>query len=33
MAAMDEVIAQVDVERPWLTPNAQQLDGQTLAAW
>lgn len=32
-AALDELIAQVDVATPWKTPDAERLDGMTLASW
>ena len=32
-AALDELVAAVDVNEPWRTPDAERLDGTTLASW
>ena len=32
-AALDELIARVDVTEPWKTPDAERLDAVTLASW
>lgn len=30
---LDEMALQVNIQKPWLTPNAQELDGETFVTW